>query len=84
MTFQQKQGLFPCVLLKISALGRLFFHSGFFCNASALSALVAAPSTVEAAGAWANYDLGAMALPSGRYVACLCADVDGPDSDEAL
>ena len=45
---------------------------------------MAAPGRVEAKGAWANYDLGpgGVALPSGRYVACLCADVDGPDGDQ--
>lgn len=68
----------------LDASDRIYFQPGFACNASSLGSTVASPSNVEANGAWAIYALGpqGLSLDSGLYVACLCTNFDGPDSDE--
>lgn len=68
----------------LDASDRIHFQPGFACNASTLGSTVASPSNVEANGAWAIYALGpqGLSLDSGLYVACLCTNFDGPDSDE--
>lgn len=68
----------------LDALDRIYFQPGFACNDSSLGSAVASPSNVDANGAWAIYALGpqGLTLDSGHYVACLCTNFDGPDSDE--